>query len=248
MIDIAKNTVFTTPDRAIWVDLNWHPSPDQLEKFVLFQKLLYEWNHQINLTRLIAGNDYWISQVFDSLWPFQLELAMPQLQRKIIDVGSGCGFPGLALAIALSGAEVTLIEAIKKKKEALESIIKELKLDSRVEIINERVEVTGQNPIFRELFDISMARAVGADPVVAEYLIPLTRIGGKAILFKGQWTKVDLQRLNKSLINLKANIKNVQRINLPENRGIRHIVNLKKNDNCPKKYPRRTGVPKKNPL
>ena len=232
----------------IWKELNWHPSPQQIDQLIELQILLAHLNKQFNLTRLIEGDDYWIGQVFDSIWPIQKELNRPNLNRKIIDVGSGCGFPGLAVAIALPAAKMTFIEATRKKTEALKMISNQLGLSSRISIKNERVEVTGQNPIFRNKYDIAMARAVATDSVIAEYLVPLINSSGEAILFKGRWEELDQQKLNKALKILRAQIKSTSSIQLPFNRGIRHQIRIKAIEPCPNKYPRNIGLPKRKPL
>lgn len=242
------NTYCQEPNESLWAQLNWSPSAKQLVKFKSLQALLKELNQKFNLTRLLEGDDYWITQIFDSLWPLKNELSSPNLNIEVVDVGSGCGFPGLAIAIALPKAKLTLIEAIKKKKEALELIVDHLDLSSRVTVRNERVELTGQDPYFRGLFDLAIARAVSKDSVVAEYLIPLINKDGEAVLYKGKWDNEDKERLNNTLKIMKAEIKSVAKINLPNNRGIRHQIRLIQSDICPNIYPRAIGIPKKRPL
>ena len=242
------NSHLNEPNPSIWKALDWHPSDQQLKKLITLQELLKGFNQKLNLTRLVNGDDYWITQVFDSIWPIKSELSQPSIKRSIIDVGSGCGFPGLAIAIALPGAQLTLVEAINKKQEVLKSIVDELELSSRVSIRHERIELTGQNQKFRGMFDIAMARAVSKDSVVAEYLIPLIKDQGQAILFKGKFDSIDKENLNKALYLLKAQIKSINSIQLPLNRGERHNVRISPIDKCPKMYPRAIGIPKKKPL
>ena len=96
------------PARDLWTALGWEPSPEQLLDLIRLQELLRQWNRQLNLTRLVEGEDYWINQVFDSLWPLQRELQSPDQPRSGIDVGTGGGFPGLAMAIALPGFQKSM--------------------------------------------------------------------------------------------------------------------------------------------
>ena len=103
------------PKNQIWKLLGWQASLYQIEQFIMLQSLLRNWNQRINLTRLIEGPDFWISQVLDSLWPIKNELKKPEHSLDIIDVGTGCGLPGLALAIALPNSSITLVDSIKKK-------------------------------------------------------------------------------------------------------------------------------------
>lgn len=242
------NSYLNKPNPSIWKILGWDPSEEQLEKLISLQEILKRYNEKLNLTKLVEGDDYWIAQVFDSIWPIKNELNQPTLERSIIDVGSGCGFPGLAIAIALPGAKLTLVEAINKKQEVLKLIASELDLSSRVSVRHERVELTGQNSNFRGMFDIAMARAVSQDSVVAEYLVPLIKAQGEAILFKGKFTLEDKERLKNTLHKLKAKVKTISSIQLPFNRGDRHQIRITPIDKCPNKYPRAIGIPRKKPL
>jgi len=162
--------------------LAWQPSTKQLEQFEQLQFFLKKWNTKLNLTRLLEGNDYWIGQVIDSLWPFTNELQNSDVTKKIIDVGSGCGLPGLAIAIALPKVSLTLVDSISRKTTAIKSISEELGLNSRVSVVNERVELLGQQISYRGSYDIALARAVGTAEVVAEYLVPFLDNSGDIIL------------------------------------------------------------------
>ncbi len=232
----------------IWEKINWKPSTHQFEQFCQLQNLLKKWNTKVNLTRLTEGNDYWISQVIDSLWPLKNELKNPRKVIKIIDIGTGCGFPGLAIAIAIPNAKVTLVDSVKKKSNIVKAISEELGLHSRVFIRSERAEITGQTNACRNSFDFAVARAVATAPVLAEYLIPLLNSTGEALLYKGKWCDIEHKQLINALQPLNSKIKAIECFELPENTGIRHLVKLSKYKECPKVYPRPIGIPKKNPL
>ncbi len=239
---------FASHGQQLWDLLEWEPSCKQLNEMLKVQKCLRNWNKRLNLTRLVEGEDYWIAQIFDSLWPLKAELTNPKKPRLCIDVGSGCGFPGFAVAIALPGAKVTLIDSSTKKAKALDAIANEIGLSSRINVRAERIELTGQNKAFRGIFDLAMARAVSTAPVVAEYLVPLINPTGEALLYLGRWGKNDEIALSKSLIPLKANLKSLSRKTLPCNRGERHQLRLQAAAPCPKNFPRGIGIPTKNPL
>ena len=241
-------TSFKAPEASLWKELNWNPSSKQIEQFITFQKLLSQFNSEVNLTRLVHGEDYWIGQVFDCLWPFQKELTHPPESLSCIDVGTGCGFPGFAIAIALTKAKLTLVDSTRKKTTILKKISTELGLNSRINILTERIESTGQNNSYRGIYDLAMARAVADAPIVAEYLIPLIKPSGKALLFKGNWNEVDNQNLRNSLVKLNACIEQIQSIQLPSKRGIRHLIRLQAISPCPSIYPRAIGIPTKRPL
>ncbi len=236
--------------KALWQDLGWNPTNQQIQKLIELQEILNHLNKEVNLTRLLKDDDYWINQILDSLLPLKEALSKPLQPINCIDVGSGSGFPGIALAIALPDAQFTLIEATRKKTNALEKIIKQLDLTKQVAIRTERIELTGQNKNFRGMFDIAMARAVAKAPILAEYLIPLIKQSGEAILYKGKLNKVEEQELMHSLVPLNGKIKSIEKLFLPKNRGERNIIRLQLQPSrqCPSKYPRAIGIPSKRPL
>jgi 16S rRNA (guanine527-N7)-methyltransferase len=207
----------------------------------------------VNLTRLVEGDDYWIAQVFDSLWPHRALLAGeagsgsdPPLE--LIDVGTGGGFPGLALAIALPTARLTLVDSVGRKIEAVRQMAQALGLQERVSLRCERIERTGHDRSCRGRFQLAMARAVAAAPVVAEYLVPLLQPTGRAVLYRGQWSAGDQGALERAARHLRAEVESVQAIDLPAGRGLRHAVRLRPLAPCPATYPRPVGVALKAPL
>ena len=190
------------PGAEYWTALGWHPSTEQLDQLATLQVLLREWNEKVNLTRLVEGDDYWINQVFDSLWPLAAELKTPHQTRTCIDVGTGGGFPGLAIAIALPGSQMTLLDSVGRKTAAVEAMASRLGLADRVAVRTERIETTGHDRACRGRFDLAMARAVAAAPVVAEYLVPLLKPRGEALLFRGQWSEDDTAQFSTVLTPL----------------------------------------------
>ena len=245
---MSNQACFSNPGPELWNALGWHPSSEQLEQMIALQALLRQWNARVNLTRLVEGGDYWIMQVFDSLWPLQSELQNAQQPRRCIDIGSGGGFPGLVLAIALPGASITLVDSVGRKTAALKAMAAKLGLTSRVTVRSERAELTGQDHCCRGLFDLAMARAVSTAPVVAEYLVPLLKPSGEALLFRGHWSPNDAKDLAKALRLLQADLIKMERRELPDNRGVRHQLRLRATLPCPATFPRPIGVPTKNPL
>ena len=239
---------------ALWQALGWQPTQQQQQQFAELQEQLRLWNGRLNLTRLVEGEDFWIAQVFDSLWPF-----LPLLQAEhttapdastleLIDVGTGGGFPGLALAIALPRARLTLVDSVGRKVEAVRAMAAALGLGERVSLRCERIEKTGQAAACRGRFDWAMARAVASAPVVAEYLVPLLRPNGQALLYRGQWSTDDQAALERALVPLRARCSLSQARDLPAGRGIRHALTLTPTGPCPRTYPRAVGLPSKQPL
>ncbi len=232
----------------LWNELKWVPSEKQLAQFIHLQELLKEWNKKTNLTRLVDGDDFWTSQVCDSLLPLREELQSPELSHKYIDIGSGCGFPGIAIAIAMPNSNITLIDSSNKKTTFLKEVSKEIGLISRITVVNERAETAGRDPILRSNFDYAIARAVASANVVAEYLVPFLKSTGQALIYKGGWSEIEQKILLKALTELNAEIKRTHKFELPNNRGIRNIIRISPVNKCPNQYPRSIGKPKKKPL
>ncbi|WP_415398867.1 16S rRNA (guanine(527)-N(7))-methyltransferase RsmG [Synechococcus sp. W4D4] len=237
------------PADALWEALHWRPSDEQLQRFVQLQDVLRDWNSRVNLTRLVEGDDFWIAQIFDSLWPLVPQLRQnPDAPLRCIDVGTGGGFPGLVVAIAFPQAQLTLVDSVGRKTQAVEAMAQSLGLGDRVDLRCERIELTGRQKRCRGQFDLAMARAVAAAPVVAEYLVPLLAPGGQALLYRGQWGPEDQTQLEKAARQLKAQIQSCRQEELPAERGQRTAILLSPTETCPKTYPRAVGIPSKFPL
>ena len=220
----------------------------ELEMFSRLQVLIQRLNKISNLTRLIDGNDYWVSQVYDSLWPFFEDSNKLFENKKFIDIGSGCGFPGLAYAITHPNSEIYLIDSSLKKTNALKQIVKEMNLKNKIYIINDRIENTGHNLEFRHKFDIGTARAVSNPCTVAEYILPLLKCNGVGLLFCGKWPETEHNKLIKTVALLNGRVNKVKFKQLPENKGERNVIFIKSEGNCSNLYPRSIGKPNKYPL
>ena len=235
-------------DHVIWNELKWVPSEKQLAQFIHLQEFLKEWNKKSNLTRLIDGDDFWTAQVCDSLLPLHDELQHPENSHKYIDIGSGCGFPGIAIAIAMPNSNITLLDSVSKKTTFLREVSREIGLDARITVVTERAETAGKDPVFRNNFDYAIARAVASANVVAEYLVPFLNSTGQALILKGNWSREEHQKLKKALTELNAEIQLTHNYELPNNRGVRNTIRIASIDKCPNQYPRSVGKPKKQPL
>jgi 16S rRNA (guanine527-N7)-methyltransferase len=166
--------------------------------------------------------------------------------KRVIDIGSGAGFPGLILAIFQPQMQITLLEADQKKSRFLRLAREELGLKN-VEVINRRVEEAGHDNDFRETFDLCTARAVAAMNIMLEYGIPLLKIDGKLLLWKGRNHQEEIILAENALRILNAEVKEVIQYSLMEEFD-RVIVVVKKYAASPDKYPRRVGIPSKRPL
>ena len=240
------------PREALWQALGWRPDPDALGRLIRLQQELRRWNERLNLTRLVEGDDFWIAQVYDSLWPIGPLLSRAAQTRSVplemVDVGTGGGFPGLALAIALPKARLTLVDSVARKVEAVRAMAASLDLGDRITVRCERIERMGRDGACRGCFDLAVARAVASAPVVAEYLVPLLKPTGRALLYRGRWSAQDQQEVERAAQLLRAELEAVQRHELPAGRGLRHAVVLRPLGPCPAAYPRPVGVPAKTPI
>ena len=221
------------------------------EEISIFQELqikIQELNNKTNLTRLIEGDDYWVSQVFDSIWPFKICPNINFNNKKFLDIGSGCGFPGLAYAITHPNSEIYLIDSSKKKTDALKILIKEINLKNNIHVINDRIENLSHQSSMRNGFNIATTRAVSNPSTVSEYILPMLKKEGLGILYCGQWTDEQSKTLDKTLKILKGEFKEKKKILLPRSKGVRNIILIQPKNFCPEIYPRKVGKPEKNPL
>ncbi len=221
------------------------------EEIIIFQELqtkIKELNNKTNLTRLIDGDDYWISQVFDSIWPFKINTNIHFDNKKFLDIGSGCGFPGLAYAITHPRSEIYLIDSSKKKTDALKILIKEINFRNNIHVINDRIENLAHQSLMRNSFNIATSRAVSNPSTVSEYILPMLKKEGLGILYCGRWTDKESKNLDKTLDILEGKVKEKKKILLPKSKGIRNIILIQPKNFCPEIYPRKVGKPEKNPL
>jgi len=216
---------------------------EMIRKMLKYMRLLVEWNKKINLTAMTAEKEIAVKHFLDSLAGARLI----KESGSLADVGSGAGFPGMVLAVCCPGLSVTLIESIRKKAYFLERVKEELDLPS-VLVLNERAEEVGRKEQFREKFNYAAARAVSSLNVVSEYCLPLVRIGGSMLAYKGDSIEEELEKSEKAISTLGGKVNNILSIQLPFSGHARKIVEIKKVKSCPEKYPRRIGVPKKRPL
>ena len=221
------------------------------EELMMFQELrirIKELNIKTNLTRLIEGDDYWISQVYDSLWTFKENSNNNFDNKKFIDIGSGCGFPGFAYAITHPNSEVYLVDSSKKKTDSLKEIIKSINFKNNIFVINDRIENLGHQSSFRNSFNIATARAVSNPSTVSEYILPMLQSNGLGILYCGKWTNEDNKNLENTLKVLEGKILKIKRNFLPREKGIRNAIFIEPKTSCPDIYPRSIGKAAKYPL
>ena len=221
------------------------------EEIMMFQELrirIKELNYKTNLTRLIEGDDYWISQVYDSLWIFKEDSKKIFDNKRFIDVGSGCGFPGFAYAITHPNSEIYLVDSSKKKTDALKKIIKSMNFKNKIFAINDRIENLGRQSSFKNSFNIATVRAVSNPSTVTEYILPMLQSNGLGILYCGKWTNEDNKNLEKTLKVLEGKIVEIKSNFLPREKGVRNAIFIEPKASCPDIYPRSVGKAEKYPL
>lgn len=219
--------------------------PAQLAQFRRYSELLREWNQRINLTAIDAPAEIEIRHFLDSL---TVATATGDLSdRRLIDVGTGAGFPGLALKILYPAMALTLVDSVAKKTRFLEAVAAELGL-SDVTILAERAETVGRQPAHREQYDWAVARAVAALPVLVEYLLPLCRAGGSALAQKGESAPREVSEARTAIGLLGGGEPVLHPVELPGRDETHYLVVIPKVAATPAAYPRSPGRPAKKPL
>lgn len=218
---------------------------DAQRAFALYAEQLLAWNERMNLTAITDPDAIAMRHFLDSL---SVKLAVTfSPGMRVIDVGTGAGFPGLPLRLVFPSIELTLLEATTKKTLFLEHITQLLGL-TNVRILNARAEEAGQDPATREKFDLALARAVAPMPVLAEYLLPFCRVGGRCVALKGEHAAAEVQIAENALRILGGRLVKIIPVELPLVVETHHLVVIEKVAATPPQYPRRPGIPSKRPL
>ena len=210
-----------------------------------YERELLDWNSRFNLTAVRDSNGVQVKHFLDSLTCF-LALRDTSIER-VIDVGSGAGFPGLPLKIAYPAMQLTLVESVGKKADFCRHVTRTLALEG-VDVVQERAEMLGQMASHREQYDWALARAVAAMPVLVEFLLPLVRVGGRALAMKGESGPAEAQTAERAMRVLGGHLRQLVPVHLPGVAEERYLVVVDKVAATPANYPRRVGVPAKRPL
>ena len=221
----------------------------QLKQFELYYRELIEWNKRINLTAITDYSSVQVKHFLDSLTVTlalsEEEVASPDF--KIVDVGTGAGFPGVPLKILLPRPSLLLIEPTTKKTAFLDHIVGKLELQN-VEVLNSRAEEAAHLPAYREQFDLVLSRAVALLPTLAELTLPFCRIGGRFIAQKKGEIDQEIGGAKKAIAVLGGRLDETRKIELDEFTDVRYLVIIDKIYLTPREYPRRPGVPKRRPI
>jgi 16S rRNA (guanine527-N7)-methyltransferase len=217
----------------------------QLESFAWYASELVEWDRRFNLTAVTDSQGIEVKHFLDSLTC--LQGMGPRPAGRVVDVGTGGGFPGLPLKIVLPRLELTLVESIGKKVEFCRHVVRSLRLEG-VAIVHDRVERVGHQTEHRGAYDWALARAVASMPVLVEYLLPLLKLGGRSVVQKGETGLAEAHTAEGALRILGGRIDQLIPIELPTVAECRYLVVMDKIAATPDKYPRRPGIPAKRPL
>ena len=222
-----------------------HLTGRQVMSLVTYERELLDWNQKFNLTAIKDAESIRIKHFLDSFSCVMAWGANPP--HHLVDVGTGAGFPGLPLKILYPAMRTTLIESVGKKAMFCEHIVRMLGLEN-VQVIKARAEEVGQKPEHREKYDCAVARAVAGMNVLSEYLLPLVRMGGTMLAQKGESGPAEVQSAEKVMKLLGGKLQQVIQVNLPGVADDRYLVIVNKSHATPPKYPRKPGVPMKQPL
>jgi len=222
-----------------------HLNPRQMVQLAAYENELLAWNQKFNLTAIRDAEGIRSKHFLDSI---SCSRAWGAAQpARLIDVGTGAGFPGLVLKILYPAMRLTLVDSIGKKMEFCRHLATLLGMEG-VDFVTGRAEEMGSNPTHRERYDWAVARAVAGLPVLAEYLLPLVKVGGGMLAQKGESGPAEAQTAEKAFHILGGRLRKLEPVILPGVTDERYLVIVDKVSTTPGQYPRRVGVPSKSPL
>ncbi|HJA65648.1 MAG TPA: 16S rRNA (guanine(527)-N(7))-methyltransferase RsmG [Candidatus Mediterraneibacter cottocaccae] len=234
--------------KSIYNEKNWHGiqlTEKQCSQFDRYYELLNEWNKVMNLTAITDYDEVVLKHFIDSLSLVRvLDLSSV---HSLIDVGTGAGFPGIPIKIAFPHINVTLLDSLNKRVKFLDTVISELKLDD-ISAVHGRAEDLAKKAEYREKSDCCVSRAVANLATLSEYCLPFVRCGGNFVSYKSGSSDEEIREAEKAVKILGGKIEKIDKFVLPGSDMGRALVKISKKVSTPKKYPRKAGVPGKEPL
>lgn len=220
-------------------------SKQQLDQFEQYYKTLVEWNEKMNLTGITERDQVYLKHFYDSLSvAFNYDMGKV---KSLADIGSGAGFPSIPLKIAFPHLQVTIVDSLNKRILFLKEIVSQLGLTA-MDCVHGRAEDVARLPRYRDHFDLVTARAVAKLQVLNEFCLPFAKSGGTFIAMKGSEVDEEIKDSSFSLVELRGKVTKVNRMILPIEESVRHFVEIQKTAATPVKYPRKAGIPLKEPL
>ncbi len=220
-------------------------SEEQMKQFIMYYEMLVEKNKVMNLTSITEFDEVVVKHFLDSLAIVKVLPDMPAC--KVLDLGTGAGFPGVPLKIAFPQLEITLMDSLNKRIKFLQEVIDALGLE-KIEAVHGRAEEAARNKVFRENFDLCVSRAVANITTLSEYCLPFVAVGGKFISYKSGEIDEELNNGKSGIKKLGGAVEKVEKFTLPNSEYDRSFVIIAKNKSTPKAYPRKAGTPSKDPL
>ena len=224
-------------------EFNIEINEEQIKSFEKYMNLLLEWNEKINLTAITQLDEVKLKHFVDSL----TVLKYINDDDKVIDIGTGAGFPGIPLKIMNENTKITLLDSLNKRINFLNIVIETLNLRN-IQAIHGRAEEIARNKLYREKYDVAVSRAVANLSTLTEYMLPFVKVGGKCICMKGANVNEELERAQNAIKELGGEIERVDNFYLSDNDNERNIIVIKKVKETNPKYPRKAGTPSKEPL
>lgn len=225
--------------------LNITLTEKQYQQFLDYYELLVEWNKVMNLTGITEFDEVVMKHFVDSL---SLVYAIPvDKTYKVLDMGTGAGFPGIPLKIAFPEMEMVLLDSLNKRIKFLNEVINQLGLEN-ITAIHGRAEEFARKEEYREQFDLCVSRAVANLATLSEYCLPYVKKNGNFIPYKSGAIEEEMENSKKAVSVLGGRIKEVKTFELPDSDISRSLVVIKKEKETPKKYPRSGGKPTKEPI
>jgi len=217
----------------------------QIRIFEEYEDSLLEANRRFNLTAITNREEIRIKHFLDSLSCLKAMKVQPGM--RVIDIGTGAGFPGIPLKVVAPGIQLTLVESTGKKADFCRALVERLQLRD-VTVLHARAEEVGRDPAHREQYHWSVARAVADLSILAEYLLPLVKLGGHVLAQKGESGPAEVQSAAKAVQLLGGTVENIAPVELPGIAEVRYLIVIRKSAATPPQYPRRAGMPAKKPL
>ncbi len=232
--------------------LGWQPTAAQQELFQRLYQTIVITNQSLNLTRITEPTEFWEKHLWDSLRGIQTWLpedpgSLDSTGLNVVDIGTGAGFPGLPMAIIKPHWKLTLVDSTRKKVKFVQETADALGLTG-VTGLSDRAEQLGHSKYYREAYDLATIRAVAGVSVGAEYVLPLVKVGGTAILYRGQWSEEEAAACEVAVAQLGGRLDRVEIFETPLSQSMRACVYLKKMATTSHEFPRAIGIPTQMPL
>lgn len=219
----------------------------QIEQFYRYYQLLLQWNQVMNLTAITEMEDVITKHFIDSLTIVKVIEDIKEQEYSVIDVGTGAGFPGVPLKIVYPHLRITLLDSLNKRIKFLDEVISELNLN-KIKTMHGRAEDYGRDMIYREKYDVCVSRAVANIATLSEYCLPFVKVNGCFVAYKSTGGEEEIRAGKGAIKLLSGKIEKIVDFKLPKSDAKRLLIKIKKVEPISKRFPRKAGLPSKEPL